>query len=306
MSPRVTIGLPTYNGSRYLAQALESLLGQDFVDFELIISDNGSEDATQAICQEYAARDQRIRYIRHDENRGAIWNFNKVLQQASGEYFMWAADDDLRAPDYLSACLLYLENDPNVTLAYSPARYIDEEGASLDPAPDFVDTRGLPPSERIVALARGVWSFCLDYGLFRAEAIKKVGWWSRNTSGGDLSMLAELCMYGYFVHVPGERLFKRLAARSADEARARAANPGVRGLPFCSMAAGLIQTVLGLPLTPAEKVWVSLQAAFWLNARFHLWVELAQALERRSRLAAAAGSVGRPLVRRLRALRQGG
>lgn len=94
-APMVSIGTPVYNGAKYLRKALDSLLEQTFTDFELIISDNASTDDTQAICEEYARRDSRIRYVRQSMNIGAAENFRFVQQQAKGEFFMWAAHDDL-------------------------------------------------------------------------------------------------------------------------------------------------------------------------------------------------------------------
>ena len=93
--PRVTIGLPVYNGENYLAEAIDSILGQTFTDFELIISDNASTDRTEEICRRYAAEDDRIRYFRHDRNRGASPNYNFTVEKARGEYFKWAAHDDV-------------------------------------------------------------------------------------------------------------------------------------------------------------------------------------------------------------------
>jgi glycosyltransferase involved in cell wall biosynthesis len=105
--PKVSIGMPVYNGEPFIREALDSLLAQTFTDFELIISDNASTDGTEAICREYAAKDDRIRYVRQPENRGALANFQFVLDEAVGEYFMWAAADDIRAPDCLE---IYLEH----------------------------------------------------------------------------------------------------------------------------------------------------------------------------------------------------
>ena len=90
-SPTVSIGMPVYNGEKYIREALDSLLAQTFTDFELIISDNASTDDTGVICREYAARDPRVRYVRQSENRGAMANFQPVLDKARDEYFMWAA-----------------------------------------------------------------------------------------------------------------------------------------------------------------------------------------------------------------------
>lgn len=99
--PKVSIGMPVFNGAEYIREALDSLLGQTFSDFELIISDNASSDETETICRKYAQRDSRIRYVRQSENKGAAANFGFVLDRAKADLFMWAAYDDLWAPNYL-------------------------------------------------------------------------------------------------------------------------------------------------------------------------------------------------------------
>jgi len=99
--PRLSIGLPVYNGEKYLAEALDALLGQTYADFELIISDNASTDGTERICREYLARDPRIRYIRQPVNVGASPNHNIVFTESRGELFKWASYDDLYGRDLL-------------------------------------------------------------------------------------------------------------------------------------------------------------------------------------------------------------
>ncbi len=93
--PLVSIGLPVYNGENYLEEAIRSILAQTYTHFELIISDNGSTDRTQEICEFYAERDLRIRYYRNKENLGAAWNYNQTFHLAKGKYFKWAAHDDI-------------------------------------------------------------------------------------------------------------------------------------------------------------------------------------------------------------------
>lgn len=100
-SPRVSIGMPVYNGEKYIRETLDSLLVQTFTDFELIISDNGSTDGTEAICRVYAERDSRIRYVRQRENRGMMFNYLFVLDEARGEFFMWASHDDIWSTNWL-------------------------------------------------------------------------------------------------------------------------------------------------------------------------------------------------------------
>ena len=116
--PKVSIGLAVYNGERYLRQAIESILGQTYTDFELIISDNASTDSTQQICLEYAAEDGRISYHRNATNIGGANNENLTFRKAKAPYFRWAAHDDYVAPQLLERCVAILDTHPDVVLAY--------------------------------------------------------------------------------------------------------------------------------------------------------------------------------------------
>ena len=126
--PRISIGLPVYNGEAYLAQAIESLLNQTFHDFELIVSDNCSVDSTAEICKKFAAQDQRIIYYRNDHNLGAAANFNRVVELAKGECFAWANHDDLWAENYLEKCVAQLDAFPEAVLVYARSAMIDAHG----------------------------------------------------------------------------------------------------------------------------------------------------------------------------------
>jgi glycosyltransferase involved in cell wall biosynthesis len=111
-APTVSIGLPVYNGARYVREAIDSILSQEGVDLELIIGDNGSTDATPRICREVAAGDRRVRYLRSEENRGASWNYNRLVEEARrAEYFKWAPHDDVIGPGYLKGCVDVLDRD---------------------------------------------------------------------------------------------------------------------------------------------------------------------------------------------------
>ncbi len=130
-APRVSIGLPVYNGERYLEEALESLLAQSYTDFEIVISDNASTDRTEEICRTFAARDPRVRYVRAEVNGGGTWNFNRVVELSQGEYFRWAAHDDAIAPTYLERCVDVLDRNPSAALAHTRVELIDAAGESL-------------------------------------------------------------------------------------------------------------------------------------------------------------------------------
>jgi glycosyltransferase involved in cell wall biosynthesis len=119
IAPKVSVGMPVFNGEKYLKEAIDSILSQSFTDFELIISDNASTDSTQTICEDYLFKDNRISYIRQAENLGANANFEFVLQQAVGKYFMWAAYDDRWDVDFIKTGVSILDGDDNCGLVFS-------------------------------------------------------------------------------------------------------------------------------------------------------------------------------------------
>lgn len=131
--PRVSIGMPVYNGANYIEAALDSILCQTHRDFELIISDNSSTDATCDICSAYARADERVMYVRNEVNRGAAWNHNHVIHLASGEYFKLAAHDDMIAPNFLEQCVNALDENPKSVLAFADTVLVDESGALIEP-----------------------------------------------------------------------------------------------------------------------------------------------------------------------------
>jgi len=124
--PKVSIGMPVYNGEAFLRQALDSILAQTYPHFELIISDNASTDATPDICKEYASKDARIRYIRQSSNIGATANFRFVLREARHERFIWAAADDWWDVDRLEKLVCAL-TDEDAAVVGTIKRYIDSQ-----------------------------------------------------------------------------------------------------------------------------------------------------------------------------------
>lgn len=129
--PRVSIGLPVYNGERFIRATIDSILAQTFTDFELVICDNASTDSTERICREYASRDNRIRYIRHARNLGPAGNYNSCFEHSRGEFFRWAAADDLIAPELLQLSVDALDRDSAAIGVYPNSREIDADGKPL-------------------------------------------------------------------------------------------------------------------------------------------------------------------------------
>jgi glycosyltransferase involved in cell wall biosynthesis len=205
--PLVSIGLPTYNGAKFLHDTLDSLLTQDLDDFELVISDNGSTDETEAICRE-VSQDPRVQYERSPMNRGAAWNYNQVLARARGRYFKWAADDDLCEPSFLSRCVGELDASPRAVIAWPRTILIDDAGNELDrPDDSNLDLRHTDPVARLSRLLDNRFEWHPVFGVIRTDVLK-------HTAGigafvlADAALLAELALVGEFHQVP-EPLFLR-------------------------------------------------------------------------------------------------
>jgi glycosyltransferase involved in cell wall biosynthesis/SAM-dependent methyltransferase len=183
-----------YNGERYLEQALQSLLAQTFEDFELIVSDNGSTDATPAICRDWAGRDPRVRYFRSTDNRGAAWNFNHVFARARGRYFKWAAHDDLCLPALLDRCVAVLDADPQAVLCYSRCRRLDG-GGRLGRVYDDGPFEEPLASERFRRLVSEPHRCLAVFGLMRREVLARTPRIGAYV-GSDRNLLAELGLHG--------------------------------------------------------------------------------------------------------------
>jgi glycosyltransferase involved in cell wall biosynthesis len=208
--PKVTLGMPVYNGADYLRLSIDSLLTQTYPEFELIISDNGSTDDTEQICREYSRREDRIRYYRTAENRGAAWNFNHLfeLAQTQSEYFKWATHDDLCTPTYLERCVAALDAaPPSVVLVYPKTRFIGEKGEVLEDYEDGLDLREPEPHARLRHLLNRLVYSNAAFGLIRAEALSRTRLLG-NYPGSDYVLLAELALAGQFWELP-ERMFLR-------------------------------------------------------------------------------------------------
>ena len=207
-SPLVSIGMPLYNEERYLRQTLDSLISQDYANFEIIISDNGSVDGTSNICQEYAAKDQRVHYYRNETNIGAAVNFQRVFELAQGDYFVWVAGHDLWHRTFLSRCLEILSQDASIVLCYPQALWINTDGQPLGLIPSSVETRGLNRISRLNVVLWGL-GYCYPvYGLISSQALRKVSL-GLQVIATDAIILAELSLLGAFAHITEPLLYMR-------------------------------------------------------------------------------------------------
>lgn len=124
---KVSVCIPTYNYGNYIAEAIESILAQNFTDFELLIIDDCSKDQTAQVVESYARQDSRIRFIVNKVNLGMVENWNACLAQASGEYIKFVFGDDLLAsPDTIRRMVTMMDNDKSISLVCSARNLIDE------------------------------------------------------------------------------------------------------------------------------------------------------------------------------------
>ena len=212
--PRISVGMPVFNGEPYVTAAIDSLLNQSLSDFELIICDNNSTDRTEQICRDYAARDRRIRYFRNEQNLGAARNYNKVFSYAQAPFFRWANADDLSAPELHAKCLSVLEQFPDAVLSYGKTRIIDKNGIAIVDYDDNLDLREPRPSQRFIRLSRSVGLTNIIYGLMRTDAVKKTSLFG-NYVASDVNFMAELCLYGIFIEIPEYLFFRRMHPRAS-------------------------------------------------------------------------------------------
>ncbi|KAB8334598.1 glycosyltransferase family 2 protein [Scytonema tolypothrichoides VB-61278] len=205
--PRLSIGLPVYNGEKFLKQAIDSLLAQTLEDFELIISDNASTDKTEEICRAYAVKDKRIRYYRNEKNIGCACNFNRVFELSSGEYFKWAAHDDLHAPDFLMKCIEVLDQDPTLILCHSKTYFIDEHGKFLQNYDIQLQTDLPKPHKRFHELLTKHLCYQI-YGVMRASALRMTPLMG-SYGHADGILLLRLGLIGRFYEIPEHLFFVR-------------------------------------------------------------------------------------------------
>lgn len=198
----VGLGMPVYNGSRYVAAAIESVLSQSLADFELVICDNASTDETGEICRAYAARDERIRYFRNATNIGADPNFNRVFELSRGRYFKFVPYDDVLDPEFLAACVQALEANPDAAVCQTQLDFIDHAGNRLGVCrTDLHAAQASRPSQRFAAAILTPHN-CYDVmGLFRREMLSRTGLFE-SYHGADRALVAQLALLGPFVHVP--------------------------------------------------------------------------------------------------------
>ena len=272
-NPKVSIGLPVYNGANFLAQSLDSLLAQTFTDFELIICDNASTDETEAICRAYAAGDARVVYERNPQNIGTSANYNKTFEMARGIYFKWAAHDDLLAPEYLERCVEVLDSRPDVVLCYARAKAIDDNGEVIKVYPGKKHPDSPVARERFYEFVIDPHPVVAVFGLMRSDALARTRLIGKY-SGSDRPLLSEMSLLGRVVEIPDYLFFYRHHQSQSwggkkthhqqqawyDPARAK-----VKTFPHWRLLWEHTQSISRSPVGPKDRVSCYLYMGYWIR-----------------------------------------
>lgn len=290
--PRVSVGLPVYNGAAYLSEAVEALLGQTLGDFELVLSDNASTDDTEKVCRDFAADDRRVRYVRAERNRGAAWNHNRTFELATAPLFKWAAADDACHPEFLQRCVERLDADPSAVLAHPRTVDVDAGGNVLRQHAYHLRTDAASPHVRFGELARSFHDCFQIYGVMRRDVLRRTPLIGAYTSS-DRVLLAELSLYGRIVEVPQylflHREHRERSMNRHPNRRARAAwfdpdNAHRLIFPSWRVGAEYLRAIGRVPLPTTERARCLAQVALWSRAN---WEPLARDIPPAARCARA-------------------
>jgi glycosyltransferase involved in cell wall biosynthesis len=262
-SALVSIGVPVYNGEKYIRWTLESLLAQSYENFELNISDNASTDGTEEICRSYLAKDNRVRYHRNPQNVGLIGNWRRVLQLASGEYFIWAACDDCWSINYIETLLECLLTYPNAILAAGKTLYIDGDGNPRNTDPDDAPVRykaNLGIAKQLLQQHAAGWL----HGLYRKNALLRLAptFFTGDPWGADIVFLLEVCLRSEVVGSDNAIMYKRVAGGKGPR------TPREQVHWQCWYAWALMRVILKSSLSAYEKKELLKISAFYLGRRY--------------------------------------
>ncbi len=262
-TPRVSIGIPVYNGENYLEEAMRSVLEQTFDDLELIVSDNASTDRTPEIVGDLAASDPRVRCLRNERNLGAAPNYNRAWQAARGTYFKWLAHDDRMLPGYLEATVAALDAAPDAVLCNTVVEYIDSAGRHIGYYDSGLRHADHPsPAARFAAMILRSHS-CVDFfGLVRRSAMEN-SLLHGPFHGADRAFLAQMALRGRLIQLDRplvqmrehENRYTRRHASLVERMRWHDASRASRLVfPTWRLYGEYVKMVRGEPLPLAERL----------------------------------------------------
>jgi len=209
--PQIVLGMPLYNQTQFLPEAVGSILAQSYRDFKLLVVDDSTETGPEKIIQRFASQDSRISYVKNTSRKGMIENWQSCFQQAGNpDYFAWVSDHDVWHPAWLESMVSAMNANPEAVLVYPRCVFIDIEGRRHPKKRPFVfSTDGMNEAQRVRAVCRDARKFgYMVYGLFRADALRQAGIF-RRVLFPDVVLMHELCIQGQFIQVEAELWYRR-------------------------------------------------------------------------------------------------
>lgn len=266
-APRITVGLPVYNGQKYLEAAIESHLAQSFGDFELVISDNGSTDATGEICGRYAQLDARVKYLKSPINRGILWNHRRVLEPVdpSTPYFRWAGADDILEPGLLAAMVEVLDTRPEIEAVMPATKNIDEEGTVIRTMERSLNLESPDVFERARQILLANYQHVIAYGLLRAPSLRRMRT-GPHYIGWDPVFIWELALRGPVFQLVEPALLRRFHRGSISRVKTvkemrKWVEPGTSAgmnFPHWAWAYERTRSLLATPMNLGEKLRITM------------------------------------------------
>ena len=212
--PQVCLGLPLYNQTQFLPEAVSSILAQTYRDFRLLVVDDSTEPGPEAIIKRVASMDNRISYVKNTSRKGLVENWKTCFQQAGDpDYFAWVSDHDVWHPQWLESMIMAMNANPEAVLVYPQWVTIDPDGRRRPKNKSYAfSTDGMSEAQKIRAVCRDARGFGkMVYGLFRAPALRRSGVF-RRVLFPDVILLHELCLQGHFIQVHAELWYRRKTA----------------------------------------------------------------------------------------------
>ncbi|MBL8026568.1 MAG: glycosyltransferase family 2 protein [Fibrobacteres bacterium] len=252
--PLVQVGMPIYNGGKYLEIALGAVVAQDYPNFEIIVVDNASTDNTVEIVREFMKTHKNIRLYINEKHIG-LANGRKPFELSDAPYFLWAAHDDKFEPTFISKTVAVLEQHPEAVLCNGLTRFMDENGNTIPgPNNNEIHTLGMNTTERVSSLCAKLGWFA-SYSMMRADMLRKVKLdFTDNTFGSDVIFLEEFALLGNFILLPEVLFNYRIVHTSVSQTMVRQSDPsGKRPTFYTDLAKNLLDMIAHTDLPDNEK-----------------------------------------------------
>lgn len=246
--PLVSVCIPTYQRADLLRRAVASILGGEYRNVEIVISDNGSRDGTRQVGEELARADPRVRYFRHAENRGPTWNFEFARAQARGRYFLWHGDDDYLAPDFVPLCVEELERDAGLVLVAGLGAYHAGDGL-VTRYGNVIQGALRHPWLRVFKYLLLVDENSLFCGVYRRDAVAPCS--MPNMLAGDWAWVADVLAMGRAKVLSQTHCFREQGGENTSASLER------------------IVAVHGLPPWHARRAWLAIPLNLANHLAFH-------------------------------------